>query len=205
MDKVAFDDLARDVAYGASRRGLLRAGLRTATAALVGALGMLGFDEADASNHTHRRHRHRQRRHAKQDRRKKRRAQRCTAARPITCGSGCCGSFAPNCCDDFTDVSGKSCVSVDQHCCPADLGGGSCRTEATCCPAFKGGPKARCAFPGAHCCPPKSGGSCEDDRDCCPPTTTNDDNGGCCSSGSACCNTDDDCESGSCQFGCCPV
>ena len=84
MESYKFDALVRSVQRGASRRGVLRAGIGTML--LSAALRFdVGLFDAEAK---------------KRKKHKKKKPQKCGSSAPIQCGSGCCISQFPNCCAD---------------------------------------------------------------------------------------------------------
>ena len=176
MDLDVFDDVARQAAEGSSRRSLVRAGL--------GALGLTGLGlvalsaDADAGGKG-------------KGKKKGKKKKRCKAERPITCGSGCCPSQYPQCCESASDPNQATrfdCNPSTYTCCSVSLGGGSCPPNTKCCgpTAAEDNEFGTCAPTAATCCPASSKG------DWCPAGETCVDSSGNCPAGTT--------ESG---FGCC--
>jgi hypothetical protein len=218
VDGETFDRLLRRTVQEGSRRGVLRTGLSALVASIFAGLGLDAVEEAAAKN-AHRVHKRRMRKRRLRRAAKQRRGvpgppgppgpgaqpQTCTAERPVSCGSGCCPTALPVCCDDQADVDGKRCWGIDQKCCPLAFGGGPCPRSMTCCPPRKFETSGNCVdSPPYTCCPQESGGACFRDEHCCPTALTNKRNFGCCPDGRDCCGQDHHCPEGqTCEHGCC--
>lgn len=195
MESEQFDRLVRGAA-GASRRGVLRAGIGAVAATALVAIGV-GPTGTDA------RRRRRKRLvclngQTLQVGNRKRFLRRgatkgaceppspppppatCPANRPVTCGDGCCPTEYSLCCEETTSSTDThSCNPPASNCCPASQGGGSCPAEffgiglfptaTVCCPATEQTPRGWCGEEGGDCCTTEEGGfSCPPGGECCP-------------------------------------
>jgi hypothetical protein len=198
MDSDRFDALIRGIGEGASRRGVVRAGIGAMALTALVTLG-LRIDDTEAKG----------RKKKKKKKRKKNKGvatATCSGARPITCGSGCCPPNLPKCCQDlFFAASPDTCNPNSLNCCPNGLG--SCGPEFTkCCPATAQDPNGACTNTGGTCCPTALGGlPCDAPFSvCCLDDPADLESGYCCGTGETCCQKDPDCETGEeCDFGCC--
>lgn len=211
MDTNTFDDLVRDAFSGASRRGVVRAGLAGLAISAMTAIG-LNAKTAEAKK-----------KKKKRKKKKKTPVAICPADLPLVCGDGCCPNAYPKCClANFgfsggglvmvaADAPGEStCNPTSFNCCPADQGGGSCGGfHSVCCNATLQQPFGDCVQAGGSCCTTEQGGGhCDAEAPvCCPEDPTDPFRGGyCCLSGETCCQQDADCPGGgvgSCDNGCC--
>jgi hypothetical protein len=98
MDGELFDAMLRGEVNGASRRGLLHLGIRAVAAAALGGFGPGTRHDAWSKGKKRNRCRHLRR------------------AGWYTCGDGCCRRASQVCCDDPSDLSGKSCKTIGTEC-----------------------------------------------------------------------------------------
>jgi hypothetical protein len=198
VESEKFDALIRKLHDDGSRRGAVRAGLGALAASVLAALGSRE-DDTEAKG-------------GKKKKKKKRKRNKgvataiCSGARPITCGSGCCPSNLPKCCQDFFFAgSPDTCNASNSNCCPN--GFGSCQGEFNkCCPPTTQRPFGTCTDALGTCCPSSlGGGSCDSDEPvCCIEDPADPFSGYCCNSGETCCQKDTDCDAGEdCLGGCC--
>lgn len=141
MDGERFDAVLRRAVGDGSRRGILRIGVGALAASALGFAALSEHDDVIAK---------------RKKKKKKKKPQQCTADRPITCGTGCCTSNFPTCCDDPIDTSGKVCAPSNSTCCPAAQGGGFCGQGFSCCPPISIFPVGYCCATGSQCCNPSS-------------------------------------------------